>query len=221
MVTRIDPLFVLLPLLSQSTQARPLSDHLCDHLPPKVVELMEKKLSDSQLSQISVKKVAGDITAFAYSEDLAMAWLEKKVAKTVTFLTEKNISRMESSISSNFTNASGAKRDDKEYLRYACDIVGDYLESSVKKKLLTKVGLPAELDRKRRPNGVAGGPEDSPQKKQKVTTEDTDVQPLEDYSSPTSNTNSTTNVPKGAKAKLLKAAQGSHSLFKFFSPKSS
>ncbi|CAG7716973.1 unnamed protein product, partial [Allacma fusca] len=37
MVTPIDPVFILLPLLSQSTKARPISDHLCDHLPPQVV----------------------------------------------------------------------------------------------------------------------------------------------------------------------------------------
>ena len=223
MVTIMDPLFLLIPAMSKSSQAKPLEDHLIETLPPKIVDIFSKKIKPAQLAHISEKRVAGDIVAYAFSEDLTLDWLKKKVDKTVKFLKEKNMTAMESSVSSNFTasSASSVQANDQQYLEYACDIVGDYLEISLKKNLLTKLGLPLESDRKRKSSKLDDELKNGNSKKLKGD-QDVLVEPLENYGTTQPNGSGTpTSEPKGAKAKALKkAAQGSQSLFKFFAAKS-
>jgi len=225
--TPLDPLFLLLPVLSKTTKAMPFSDHLTDVFPSNVAKIFFNRLSPKQLENIAIKKVCGDIEAYAYSEEAALNWLSKKAKNASQFLSQKGINGSEVSISVNFTKSLSSatttgevKEPDEikfEYLQYGCDIVGDYIDDSLKKKLLTKLGLPTEPERSKRKNdedGIEGS-------KKKLKGND-NAQPLEDYGSNSSNSPAAAKASGKGTAKekeLQKAAQGTRSLLSFFTPK--
>ena len=71
-----------------------------------------------------------------------------------------------------------------DYLRYACDIVSDYIDDSLKNQLLTKLGLPVPTESERLKRKNEGVEDDEGRKKLKGTVkEGNGIMPLEDYGS--------------------------------------
>ncbi len=69
-----------------------------------------------------------------------------------------------------------------ESLRYACDIVSNYIDDSLKRQLLTKLGLPVEPERSKRKNDGLND-EDARKKIKGENVDGSGVKPLEDYGS--------------------------------------
>jgi len=226
--TPMDSLFFILPALMKDGKAKPLADHLYEIIrDDSFVKILTSRLIDSpQMEHISKKIVCDDIVAFKYLEENTLAWLTEKAEKVQKYLGMKDITGSEASVSSNFTKSSIVSNDDKkkeEYLRYGCEIIGEYLQDGLKRQLFLKLGLPLVQEKtvNKRKSEIDDSLDENQSKKVKVDGDGcTNVQPFEDYGSSTN----TPMVPTNAKVKtkdkeLQKAAKGTQSLFKFFTPK--
>jgi len=218
--TVVDPLFFVLPIMRQSNKAMQLQDHLREHFEDARVlkVLSDRLLASNQLENISKKIfVCDDIVAFKFMDDKMFEWLTSKAQSISKILAAKGITSSEASISSNFTKSlQPSDKDREQYWRYACEITGEYLPEDARSKWFEKLGLPLIEKKMKRKSELDLFDCDDPKKLK------TDIIPTEDYGSSSGSQNAANNSSTKLTAKnkeLIKAAKGTQSLFKFFSPK--
>jgi len=219
--TVVDPLFTVLPIMRQSNKAMQLEDHLREHFEDaRILKLLcYRLLASNQLKNIAKKIVCDDIIAFKFMDDKMFEWLTSKAQSISKMLTARGITSSEASISSNFTKSLQPTEKDKEqYWRYACEITGEYLPEDARSKWFEKLGLPLVEKKMKRKSELDLFDCDDPKKLKTDIT----IVPTEDYGSSTGSQTTANNSGAKLTAKnkeLIKAAKGTQSLFKFFTPK--
>ncbi|CAG0899874.1 unnamed protein product [Cyprideis torosa] len=212
-ITPIDPIFLLLPYVihaNKSSSSFVPKEQLVmeDREFPETISLFNS-LKGKGLENIAEKKETGDVTAYRYSEDLAVDWLERKVQVLLPILKAKGVNTTASRIAS-FKPRSTVDGDAEpmSLLRESYGIVSSYLPDCprLKRALSDRLGLPFPSDSRA---ATENNCSPSPKKTKEL------VKPSEDYATEQFKKKETS-ATTPAQARLAKAAKGSKSISSFF-----
>uniref|UniRef100_A0A3Q2XCZ2 Ribonuclease H2, subunit B n=1 Tax=Hippocampus comes TaxID=109280 RepID=A0A3Q2XCZ2_HIPCM len=136
-VTQMDPLFLMLPYLIKSGKEgkfQRLDQMVMDEEFPACSGLLSCTRSLASMHHIADEKV-GSHKFHRYSQEKTMAWLKKKVEKTVLVLKKKNISVGEGVKSSSYIRVKLESDSSKDYLGYAHGLISEYINKDLSKDL--------------------------------------------------------------------------------------
>ncbi|XP_077473145.1 ribonuclease H2 subunit B [Stigmatopora argus] len=174
-VTPMDPLFLILPYLMKSgkeAKFQPVDQMVMDEEFPACTRLLSCTRSLASLHHISDEKEAGDLKFHRYSQEKTMAWLKKKVEKTVLVLKKKNFSVGEGIKSSTYVRVKmESDSSQQDYLCYAHGLISEYISKDLSKGLRHHLQLPEPASQHET---------EPPPKKRKLS--DKPVEAGEDYS---------------------------------------
>ncbi|RVE46904.1 hypothetical protein evm_008465 [Chilo suppressalis] len=143
MVTPMNPLYLVLPRLRDqcSNRAMPLEDLLSEKGFDKIIDFVHN------LDHIGDLKGSPEMKAYKYNEEKTLLWLEGKVKQLAGVLRHKNIHVTSGAASATFvaSNISNQSVDEEFYLKYACGIISEYLESEIIDLLEKKFDFKPEL----------------------------------------------------------------------------
>lgn len=139
--TPIDPIFLVLPYLRGENSATLLDQLLHDDMYPETKRLLQCE-DLKYLTCVADETVLGDIVAYKYNERKTLGWLKKKTDTLVKMLKLNNIHLTSDATSATFKKTNRELLDDNIYLRYAADIVSEYLSKDLSKKLIEYLNLP-------------------------------------------------------------------------------
>ncbi|XP_049887154.1 ribonuclease H2 subunit B isoform X2 [Pectinophora gossypiella] len=129
MVTPVNPLFIVLPLLKAqcTNRAIPLEGLLSEKGYDKIVDFV------SNMEQVADLKGPADLQAYKYNEEKTLKWLEERVCRLAKVLREKNIHVTSGAVSATFvaSNLNNDNVDDEFYLKYAHGLVSEYLQEDL------------------------------------------------------------------------------------------
>ncbi|KAI4466461.1 ribonuclease h2 subunit b [Holotrichia oblita] len=153
--TPIDPVFLVLPYLrNNSTNSSTLLDQLLhDEIYPETERLLQCDGLKS-LTCVADKTVAGDITAYKYNESKALTWLKRKTDNLVKILKSNNIHLTSDATSATFKKTNSEQLDDNVYVRYAVEIVSEYLPADLSEKLVKHLNLPEVVSQIKRKSDI-------------------------------------------------------------------
>uniref|UniRef100_A0A3Q2XF07 Ribonuclease H2 subunit B n=1 Tax=Hippocampus comes TaxID=109280 RepID=A0A3Q2XF07_HIPCM len=138
-VTQMDPLFLMLPYLIKSGKEgkfQRLDQMVMDEEFPACSGLLSCTRSLASMHHIADEKEVGSHKFHRYSQEKTMAWLKKKVEKTVLVLKKKNISVGEGVKSSSYIRVKLESDSSKEdYLGYAHGLISEYINKDLSKDL--------------------------------------------------------------------------------------
>jgi len=232
--TAIDPLFLALPYLfhaSQSSNGKKfmlLDQTLVDEEFASVEKSLLPVLSSldfrPQLQHVADVKEIDDSEspAVRYNETKTLAWLERKVRAFALALKERNIDIHGSRSASLIVTSKDLEEDSKkesievdaiseELLRYAADVVSDYLSYAMKMSLTKHLKIVEDT-----PSTDSAPPM---AKKQKLSSKDEAEEPSEDYAkvaTPFSPASANKKPATKAAKDLAKASKGTTSVMSFF-----
>ncbi|XP_051938247.1 ribonuclease H2 subunit B [Hippocampus zosterae] len=173
-VTQMDPLFLILPYLIKSAKEgkfQRLDQMVMDEEFPACSGLLSCTRSLASMHHIADEKEVGSHKFHRYSQEKTMAWLKKKVEKTVLVLKRKNISVGEGVKSSSYIRVKMESDSSKEdYLGYAHGLISEYINKDLSKDLRHHLQLP-ELT----------SPKESEPASKKRKLSDKPVEALDDY----------------------------------------
>ncbi|XP_039600819.1 ribonuclease H2 subunit B isoform X1 [Polypterus senegalus] len=215
-LTRMDPVFLLLPYFSKfgkEGKFQPVEQVVVDEAFPGCIQLLKCSQTLQCLSHVTEKKEVGSQLFYRYNKDKTLTWLKKKVDNTVKALKNSNICVGDAVKSSTFIRS---KRTtdirEEDYLRYAHGLVSEYISEDLSKDLLKYLQLP-ELS-----NATELEP---PSKKRKLS--DNPVEAGEDYTKFNNDDHKkkpTKKMTPAQKALAKVDKTGMKTLSAFFSPKS-
>ena len=112
MTTRVDPLFLVIPVLSTDCTERaiPIDQLLVDTESLKNGRLLDV-LSDDQLDLVADVKRSGDIQALKYNKGKTLNWLQRKCERLVPKLIEHKIHCGTAATSANFVKSEKIEMD--------------------------------------------------------------------------------------------------------------
>ena len=132
--TPLDPIFMIIPyLLKNVDRYSPLAQILVDEKYPSVI-ILEDLLSESDLSCVANVKPSLD-KIIKFNKEKTLNWLSEKVNKVAAAMKKCGVSPGFNSTLS-----------DKEYTKYACGIVSDYISRSLSVDLQEKLGVKLSVD---------------------------------------------------------------------------
>ncbi|XP_077436198.1 ribonuclease H2 subunit B [Vanacampus margaritifer] len=173
-ITPMDPLYLILPYLIKSGKEgkfQPVDQMVMDEEFPVCTRLLNCTHSFSSMHHIADEKEVGSLKFHRYSQEKTMAWLKKKVEKTVLVLKTKNICVGEGVKSSSYIRVKMESNSSKEdYLGYAHGLISEYISKDLSKDLRHHLQLP-EITSPKEP--------EPPSKKRKLS--DKPVEAGEDY----------------------------------------
>ncbi|XP_057192568.1 ribonuclease H2 subunit B isoform X1 [Triplophysa rosa] len=145
-VTPIDPLFLLLPYIkSAATEGKfqPVKQMVMDEDYPGCTQLLQCEQGLDSIHHVADEKEVGSLKFHSYNQEKTMAWLKKKVQRTVTTLKKSNISVGGGVKSSTFVRVKQeADAREEDYLRYAHGLISEYISEDLSKDLLKHLQLP-------------------------------------------------------------------------------
>ncbi|KAM8976216.1 ribonuclease H2 subunit B isoform 2-T2 [Pelodytes ibericus] len=214
--TPMDPLYLVLYYLvkayKEQGKFQPLEQIVVDEEFPSCNMLLECSQVTQSVHHVTEEKEIGSKKFYKYSKDKTLAWLKKKVERTVEVLKGTDICVGAGVRSSNFIrNKQESDAKDEDYTRYAHGLISEYLPEDLPEELSRYLELP-EL--------TSPAPE-PPSKKRKAS--DSPVKAEEDYTKLNSNSknrklNSKMTAAQKSLAKVDKS--GMKNISSFFSPKS-
>lgn len=170
-ITPLDPLYLLLPYLIQAGKEekfQPLDQLLVDENFPACSRLLSCSCS---LCHIAEEKEVGSLKFYRYSQELTLAWLKKKVDRTVVALKKRNISVGEGVKSTTYIRVKvESDGHEEDYLRYAHGLISEYINEDLSNALRKHLQLPEPTNPKE---------SEPPSKKRKLS--DKPVEAGEDY----------------------------------------
>ncbi|XP_061548048.1 ribonuclease H2 subunit B isoform X2 [Phycodurus eques] len=173
-VTPMDPLYLLLPYSIKSGKEgkfQPVAQMVMDEEFPACTRLLSCMRSLASMHHIADEKEVGSLQFHRYSQEKTMAWLKKKVEKTVLVLKKKNISVGEGVKSSTYVRVKmESDSSEEDYLSYAHGLISEYISQDLSKDLRHHLQLPEITSPKET---------EPPLKKRKLS--DKPVEPGEDY----------------------------------------
>jgi ribonuclease H2 subunit B len=214
--TPVDPVFLLLPYLTRASAQndvlfRQLECIAEDEKFPETSRLTACSLDDLHL--VTEVKGADDYQVYRYDEDKTLAWLRLKVDKVAETLKESLVNVTSAAMVTTFVRSTKyADSVQGDYTRYACDLVSEYLQPELAKRLQSHLGIDASTEFET----VAKG---EPLKKKSRL--DSVLTPTEDYSQLVGVPDNKKSEKKtSAQRKLSKVdTQGMKSMSSFFSAK--
>jgi len=227
--TPIDPLFLALPYLfhaSQSTNGKKfmlleqtLVDEDFEAVEKRFLSVFTSTDVSSQLQHVAdVKKIEGsESPAVRYNESKTLYWLERKVRAFAAGLKERNIDIHGGRSSSLIATSKDLEQKDSnegedissDLLRYAAEVVSDYLSYEMKLRLMKHLKIGDETP--------SADPAPPASKRQKFS--DGGEEPSEDYAkvaTPFSPTTANKKPATKAAKDLAKASRGTASVMSFF-----
>ncbi|XP_061648731.1 ribonuclease H2 subunit B isoform X1 [Phyllopteryx taeniolatus] len=173
-VTPMDPLYLILPYSIKSGKDgkfQPVAQMVMDEEFPACTRLLSCVRSLASMHHITDEKEVGSLQFHRYSREKTMAWLKKKVEKTVLVLKKKNISVGEGVKSSTYVRVKmESDSSEEDYLSYAHGLISEYISQDLSKDLRHHLQLPEVTSPKET---------EPPFKKRKLS--DKPVEPGEDY----------------------------------------
>ncbi|GBP41590.1 Ribonuclease H2 subunit B [Eumeta japonica] len=128
-LTPINPLFVILPLLRKEciSRAVPLDDLLSEKNFDKIIDYI------SDIDKIADLKASADVKAYKYNEEKTLNWLESRVRKLAKVLRHKNIHVTTGSMSSTFvsSNINNDDIDEEFYIKYGYELISEYIQDDL------------------------------------------------------------------------------------------
>jgi len=212
LVTRMDPLFLVLPYLARAERLVPLSQMLDDDLYPSTDVLSNV----AGLDKVADTKGDKDLNVWKYNEEKTLEWLVTKVRKVAGVLAEMRVDVTAGAAASNFQHLDNTEASEVEYNRYSLGIVSDYLDQSLAEKLREKLMLPAPpaptatAGNKRVGEGVA---DNKPAKKPRTEG------PEEDYSKGYKKATGKEGDLNNKQKALANSAKGTKNIMSFFKKK--
>ena len=136
MITRVDPLFLLLPLLAQnSDKYRSIVDLLSVF---NSYHILLKSIENNAIdvSVVADVKQIENECYFKYNQDKTLSWLKYKINSIVTVLKKLNVNvSNKSSQIVGFTSGRKEQVEESCYTRYAKDLIGMYIDKQLSDKL--------------------------------------------------------------------------------------
>uniref|UniRef100_T1HQT3 Ribonuclease H2 subunit B n=1 Tax=Rhodnius prolixus TaxID=13249 RepID=T1HQT3_RHOPR len=142
--TPVDPMFLILPYLTQAKHCSPLDQILVDEDFPEIGRLLNCD-GIKLLHLVADRKGDEELQAYIYNEDKTLTWLQKKVDRIVTTLKTQGLHvSFSSAASANFVKSEKAQDTPESYLKYAVGLLGEYLQPQMLTKLIDFLGLQLE-----------------------------------------------------------------------------
>ncbi|CAB4016274.1 ribonuclease H2 subunit B-like, partial [Paramuricea clavata] len=143
--TRIDPLFMVLPFLKNTSTKFMTLDHILQDSNNEHLAKLSHCITNEDLALVTEVKGEDDLVALKLNHDKVISWLEKKVHQTKDQLEQDNIctSGAQSSTFVRSSKSRGNTQDD--YLRYAYGLVSDYISDYWSQKLKDCLGITDEI----------------------------------------------------------------------------
>ncbi|XP_077392870.1 ribonuclease H2 subunit B isoform X1 [Festucalex cinctus] len=147
-ITPMDPLYLILPYLIKSGKEekfQPVDQMVMDEEFPACTRLLSCTRSLVSMHHIAEEKEVGSLKFHRYSQEKTMAWLTKKVEKTVLALKKKkkNISVGEGVKSSSYIRVKmESNSSEEDYLGYAHGLISEYISKDLSKDLRHHLQLP-------------------------------------------------------------------------------
>ncbi|XP_074032743.1 ribonuclease H2 subunit B [Leptinotarsa decemlineata] len=142
--TPIDPIFLVLPYLRKhcTTRAIPLRQLLIDDEYPETERLLGSSGLE-YLNLVSDRKGDEELLAYKYNEEKTLSWLKKKTSRVAEVIKQKNINVLKGAATSE-TFIESSECDIGDYLRFAHEIISEYLVDDLSEKLLRYLDLSPE-----------------------------------------------------------------------------
>ncbi|XP_023193262.1 ribonuclease H2 subunit B isoform X2 [Xiphophorus maculatus] len=145
-VTRMDPLYLILPYMIKSGQEgkfQPVDQVVKDDEFPASSRLLSCTRSLTSLHHIAEGKEVGSLKFHRYSQERTLNWLQKKVERTIVALKKKHICVGEGVKSTTYVRVkTESDNQEEDYLRYAHGLISEYISEELSKALLKHLGLP-------------------------------------------------------------------------------
>ncbi|KAM9802036.1 ribonuclease H2 subunit B [Syngnathus typhle] len=145
-VTPMDPLYLILPYLIKSAKEgkfQPADQMVMDEEFPACSRLLSCTRSLASMHHVVDEKEVGGLKFHRYNQDKTLAWLKKKVEKTVLVLKKKNISVGEGVQSSSYIRVKmDSESSNEDYLGYAHGLISEYISKDLSKELRQHLQLP-------------------------------------------------------------------------------
>lgn len=226
--TPIDSTFLALYHLRKHCSQNAMSlDSIYDSNDPSLSRLMREFIEPKNLKSVADVHVYDDTEYFKYNHQKTLAWLSLKTERMARCLRERGVYCGRSASSSHYVQSDKYKEDcnretEEDFLRMACDYVGDYISIDLHDNLIEYLNIPPEKPMpasNKRKSGTA--PNNDKQKRIKLEDDNDDFKPENACPSPflepivevkerTLSTKEKT---------LAKAAKGSRSITGFFQKK--
>lgn len=216
-VTRFDPLFMVLPFLKNSSSKFMTLDHILQDSDHQFIGKISKCITRDDLRLLCDVKGEDDLVVCKLNDDKVIAWLKTKVEQTKDCLQNVSIISASGSQASTFIRSSKNARDctQGDYLRYALGLLSDYISDYWSQKIRVALGIVNELMES---SGSSG---EEPASKKVKLENDVVGKPNEDYSNyfaknKKSDQNSNVKLSAAQKSLMKVNKKGMKSISSFF-----
>lgn len=144
MLTPIDPLFLVIPFLERSAikgNFSTLDNILMDDTFTHPLRSLESCLNREILEHVCDCKGSDDLIVYKANYDKIINWLSKKIEITAEFLQNSSINVKHGAQISGFVRTSDGKKNEDDCLRYAWEMITDYITEERSLKLKEKFSI--------------------------------------------------------------------------------
>lgn len=214
-VTRFDPLFMVLPFLKNSSSKFMTLDHILQDSEFQLIGKISKCITQDDLKLLCDVKGEDDLIVCKLNDEKVISWLKTKVRQTKDRLQDLKVSASGAQASTFVRSKKARESTQEDYLRYAYGLLSDYISDYWSQKVKVALGIVDEL--------LESSGEEPVSKKVKLD-DGVAGQPNEDYSnyfskSKKSDQNANVKLTAAQKSLMKVNKKGMKSISSFFGTK--
>eukprot|EP00111_Clytia_hemisphaerica_P017871 TCONS_00052865-protein len=179
MLTPIDPLFLALPFIEKSSikgQFTTLDNIMVDTDHTPGLRQLECCLTHNMLLNVCDTKGADDIIVYKSNQEKITKWLSQKITTMAKYLESSKINVKQGAQISGYNRSSEGQNNKESSLRYAWEMVSDYITEDRSLQLKENFGIKDPVKTVKTEEKL-----DPPQAKKQKLNNDPDANCLEDY----------------------------------------
>jgi len=223
LISKFDPLFLVLPFLRAAKKLGPLPQILKQQDLPQLSMYVSHAITCNgelkrNLTKIADQKGSADLNVWQYNEEKTLQYLSDIVQRVCDSLIKEKVLIEGGAISGNYVKTTKEDLDRAIYLQYSHGMVSEYIAADLSDKLRKYLSIPMDTDEKGYNKKRCQTDENGSMKK-KIKVDDRDILDLHYSEELKASATSKDTRPNSKQKALAKSAEGSRNITSFFRKK--